>query len=54
MTAVRYPSDFIVTAQDFAVCGWKKPLGVRLVFNAFWNAARMVENDRGVEEENDE
>ncbi len=29
-------------------------MGLRLVFNTFWNAARQVENDRGMEEENDE
>lgn len=29
-------------------------MGLRLVFNTFWNAARKVENDRGAEEENDE
>lgn len=54
MTAVRCPSDFIVRAQDFAVCGWKKAHGVRLVFNTYWNAARKVESDRVTEEENDE
>lgn len=28
-------------------------MGLRLVFNTFWNAARKVANDRGMEEEND-
>jgi hypothetical protein len=29
-------------------------MGVRLVFNTSWNAARKVESDRGVEKKNGE
>lgn len=51
MTAARYPSDLIVTAQDFTECGWESALaneereGYSLMWQAFSSAAREASED---------
>lgn len=51
MTAYRYPSDLIVTAQDFTECGWTSTLaneeceGYPSMWQAFSSAARKVSED---------
>lgn len=51
MTADRYPSDLIVTAQDFTKCGWRNTLadeereGYPSMWQAFSSAARKASED---------
>lgn len=51
MTEQRYPADLIISAQDFAECGWKGILadeaseGYSLMWQAFSAAAHKASED---------
>jgi len=57
MTADRYPSDLIITAQDFAECRWEEVLAAssREGYSAMWqafSAAARVAMDEGRDKHN--
>jgi hypothetical protein len=52
MTTERYPSDLVITVQDFTDCGWKAVLtsttrdGYSSMWHSFSEAARQAIEDR--------